>query len=141
MSRLVKMLTLHEGYRRFPYRDTVGKLTVGIGINLDDTGLYLDEAEAVLEIRLARVATELERRLPWIDQLDEVRACVLVDMAYNLGVEGLLGFKNTLAFVKAGDYNRAANGMKASKWYGQVGTRSKRLVEMMRTGRWPSELA
>jgi lysozyme len=141
MSNLVKMLTLHEGYRRFPYRDTVGKLTVGIGINLDDTGLFLDEAQAVLQIRLAKVATELERKLPWIADLDEVRASVLVDMAYNLGVAGLLGFKNTLAFVQSGEYTKAAQNMLRSKWAGQVGKRATRLAEMMRTGRWPNELA
>ena len=135
MSNLVKMLTLHEGYRRFPYRDTVGKLTVGIGINLDDTGLFLDEAQAVLQIRLAKVAAELEKQVPWVADLDEVRASVLVDMAYNLGVAGLLGFKNTLAFVKAGEYTKAAQNMLRSKWAGQVGKRATRLAEMMRTGR------
>lgn len=140
-SKLVKLLTLHEGYRQFPYRDTVGKLTVGIGINLDDTGLYLDEAQAVLDLRLAKVAVELEKHLPWVADLDEVRACVLVDMAYNLGISGLLGFKNTLRFVKEGKYAEASYGMLQSKWARQVGRRATRLSTMMRTGVWPSELA
>jgi lysozyme len=51
-----------------------------------------------------------------------------------LGINGLLGFKNTLEFIKAGDWERAANGMLASKWAKQVGMRAIELSELMRKG-------
>ena len=53
---------------------------------------------------------------------------------------GLLGFKNTLATIRAGDYQRAASMMLDSKWAGQVGQRAERLSRMMATGKDPREL-
>ena len=137
ISNLVDLLTLHEGYRQFPYRCTAGKLTIGIGFNLDDTGLYKDEADAVLTLRMARIGRELAAKLPWLTNLDTVRQAVLLDMAYNLGVPGLLKFKNTLADVQAGRYAAAAGKMLQSKWAGQVGKRAVRLSQMMESGTWP----
>jgi lysozyme len=55
-------------------------------------------------------------------------------MCFNLGIKGLLEFKNTLAFIGAGDWERAANGMLASKWAKQVGMRAIELSELMRKG-------
>lgn len=135
---LRKLLELHEGNRRLPYKDTVGKLTIGLGFNLTDVGLYPEEIEFVYENRIRRLANEVERALPWAADLDPVRLTVIMDMAYNLGVPGLLGFKRTLNTVKQGDYALASRQMLESKWAGQVGRRARRLSEMMRTGEWPT---
>jgi lysozyme len=137
IDNLLALLTLHEGYRQFPYRDTVGKLTIGIGFNLDDTGLFEDEARAVLALRIGRTARQLTPHLTWLVNLDPVRQAVLLDMAFNLGVPGLLKFKNTLAHVQAGRYKAAAANMLLSKWAAQVGPRATRLAAMMETGQWP----
>jgi len=67
--------------------------------------------------------------------LDEVRQSVLLNMCFNLGMKGLLQFKNTLNFVAAGDWERAANGMLVSKWAKQVGLRAIELSELMRKGK------
>lgn len=134
---IVELLTLHEGVRRFPYRDTVGKLTIGVGFNLDDVGLYPEEIEFILKNRIARKAMEIEKYLPWVEDLNEARTAVIVDMAFNLGVNGLLGFKRTLASVHRGEYALAAKQMLESKWARQVGNRAKRLSRMMETGEWP----
>ena len=140
MSKLVKMIEPHEGVRRFPYRCTAGKLTIGVGFNLDDVGLYPNEIEFILENRLTLVRTRLSAELPWFSSLDEVRQAVLIDMAYNLGVDGLLKFRQTLGSVQQGDYLLAAKQMLQSRWASQVGSRSTRLSEMMRTGQWSSDL-
>lgn len=131
------LLDLHEGYRQFPYEDTVGKLTVGHGFNLDDVGLYRDESLAVLSLRVKRMYAELVAALPWVDKLDPVRKAVVQDMHYNLGTARLLGFKNTLRFMEYGDYGKAAENMLLSKWAGQVGGRARRLAWMMKEGKWP----
>ena len=68
------------------------------------------------------------------NKLDEVRQSVLLNMCFNLGIKGLLEFKNTLSFIGAGDWERAANNMLASKWAKQVGMRAIELSEMMRKG-------
>jgi lysozyme len=66
--------------------------------------------------------------------LDPVRARVLQNMAFNLGIDGLLGFKNTLSAVKAKNWAAASQGMLSSRWAEQVGARAQRLAKMMRTG-------
>lgn len=127
-------LLLDEGLKLKPYRCTAGKLTIGVGRNLDDVGITRTEALQMLENDIQRTAIELDAKLPWWRSLDEVRQRVILNMAFNLGVPGLLGFKNTLATVQAGKYEDAAKGMLASRWAGQVGDRAQRLAQMMAKG-------
>lgn len=134
MKSIVEQIVLHEGKRNKPYRCTAGKLTIGVGRNLDDVGLSDDEIEYLLMNDLKRVQAELNKAIPWWEGLTPVRQKVLLDMGFNLGVPGLLGFKNTLALIKAGDYKQAAVNMLMSKWAKQVGTRAVRLAKMMETG-------
>jgi lysozyme len=133
-DRLVAELTRDEGLRLRAYKCPAGKTTIGIGRNLDDLGITRAEAEALCRNDIARVEAELDARLPWWRGLDEVRQRVIANMAFNLGTAGLLGFKNTLRKVEAGDYLGAAQGMLSSKWAAQVGPRALRLATMMRDG-------
>jgi lysozyme len=136
MDRIKAQLVRHEGLRLKPYRCTAGKLTIGIGRNLDDCGITESEAYIMLINDIMICEKQLQARIPDIyNGLDEVRKSVLLNMCFNLGINGLLGFKNTLAFVKAGDWERAANGMLASKWAKQVGRRAIELSELMRKGK------
>ena len=128
-------LTRDEGVRLRPYKDTVGKLTLGIGRNLDDVGISADEADFMLSNDLnERVLPGLRKSLPWYSTLNESRQRVLANMAFNLGIDGLLKFRNMLAACQAGDYNLAANEMLNSTWAKQVGDRAQRLADMMRGG-------
>ena len=133
-EKLVVELTRDEGIRLKPYRCTAGKLTVGIGRNLDDVGLTTEEANYLLRNDIARAEKDLDTYLSWWRTLDPVRQRVIVNMAFNLGVQGLLAFKNTLALVKSGRYLEAAQNMLATKWAAQVGPRAQRLAMMMRDG-------
>ena len=137
---MVRQLRLHEGERLKPYRDTVGKLTIGVGRNLDDRGITREESAVLLANDIIEVEKELQRALPWVARLDEVRARVLLDMAFNMGIVGLLAFKRTLAAIEAGQYQQAATMMLDSKWAKQVGGRAERLSRMMATGKEPREL-
>jgi lysozyme len=132
-----ELLTLHEGVRRFPYEDTVGKLTIGIGFNLEDVGLYPEEIAFILGNRIEKCEVELERTFPWYNELDEVRKAVLVDMCYNLGITSLSKFYTTLGHIKDGDYQEASRQMLKSLWARQVKGRAKRLSRMMESGQWP----
>ena len=134
-NRIKAQLVRHEGLKLKPYRCTAGKLTIGIGRNLDDCGISQKEAYAMLERDILDCEQRLLEEIPNIyNNLDEVRQSVLLNMCFNLGIKGLMGFKNTLSFIAAGDWERAANGMLASKWAKQVGRRAIELSELMRKG-------
>ena len=127
-------LTAHEGVRLKPYRDTVGKLTIGVGRNLDDVGLRSIEAMFLFCCDVAAVEQALDARLPWWRTLDASRRAVLVDMGFNMGAAGLCGFGDMLAAAQAGRFGDAAEAMLRSRWAGQVGRRAATLSRMMRTG-------
>ncbi len=135
MNRIKAQLVRHEGLRLKPYRCTAGKLTIGIGRNLEDRGISQKEAYAMLERDILDFEQQLLNEIPDVyNGLDEVRQSVLLNMCFNLGIKGLLEFKNTLSYIGAGDWERAANGMLASKWAKQVGMRAIELSELMRKG-------
>ena len=135
-----KLLILNEGIKTIPYRCTAGKLTIGVGRNLDDRGITPEEARYLLRNDLARVQAELANYLPWWRGLSEVRRSVMIDMAFNLGIHGLLKFRNTLEALRRGDWQAASAEMKNSKWYRDVGRRGDRLIQMVLTDSWPKEL-
>jgi lysozyme len=136
MNRIKAQLVRHEGLRLKPYRCTAGKLTIGIGRNLNDCGISQSEAYIMLINDIMNCEKQLQAKIPDIyNGLDEVRKSVLLNMCFNLGINGLLGFKNTLAFVEAGDWERAANNMLVSRWAKQVGRRAIELSELMRKGK------
>lgn len=130
---LVNQLERHEGLRLKPYRDTVGKLTIGFGRNLEDAGISRSEAAAMLENDIDQVVAELEN-MPLFLSLDPVRKVVLANMTYNLGLTRFLGFRKMLAALAERDYEEAARQMLESKWARQVGVRAVELSEIMRTG-------
>ena len=134
MKPIEEQLILHEGLRLKPYRCTAGKLTIGVGRNLDDKGISKEEALFLLRNDIATVTTQLQK-YDWYINADPIRQKVLVDMAYNLGVGGLLKFRKMIAALERGDYEGAADQMLDSRWAEQVGYRAVRLAEMMRSGR------
>lgn len=138
-ERLKATLIRHEGLRLKPYRCTAGKLTIGVGRNLDDNGINYDEAIHLLGNDIRRVSNELRRRYKELtgrtfETLDDVRQEALINMAFNLGMPRLLQFKNMWGALIAGDYSRAADEMLNSHWAEQVGQRAYELSMMMRTG-------
>lgn len=130
--RLAKQLVSDEGLRLKPYRCTAGKLTIGVGRNLDDRGITEAEALVLLQNDINAFWGQLVVALPWVPNAPEPVQEALLNMCFNLGLGGLLTFKQTLALIKAGSYAEAAKAMLASKWAGQVGARAERLAAMVR---------
>jgi len=116
-------ISKNEAIRLRPYTDTVGKLTIGIGRNLDDNGLSLDEVEYLLKNDIKRVKEELEDVFEDFYDLPENVRVVLIDMCFNLGISRFLGFKKMIQAVKDGDFKEAGRQAKDSKWCRQVGSR------------------
>ena len=134
MGKLTEDLIRHEGLRLKPYRDTVGKLTIGIGRNLDDMGITTEEALFLLNNDITRVRTELVLAFRWFPQLSPVRRDVITNMAFNLGVPRLKRFKNMIRHIENASWTSAAKEMLDSKWAKQVGQRAVELAKMMKDG-------
>lgn len=128
-----KHLDWAEGVRNFPYEDSVGKLTIGVGRNLDDVGLSGEEIRMLKKNDMQHVMREC-LNLPYWDELNDARKMVVADMVFNLGMPRFKGFVYTNEALKRGDYIDAAAEMVDSKWYRQTGRRAIKLVDMMVSG-------
>jgi lysozyme len=137
---LIRQLKLHEGVKLKAYKCTADKTTIGVGRNLDDLGITEEEADYLLANDISRVKVALSREIPWMADLNDVRQRVLLDMAFNLGISGLMQFKKTLKAIQDKDFERAGRMMLDSKWATQVGKRADRLSVMMNIGKDPKDL-
>lgn len=138
-QNLIKQLRDEEGEVLSAYQDHLGFWTIGVGHLIDKRkggGISAYISAMLLEDDIADKAGDLDKSLPWWRDLNDARQAVLLGMAFQMGINGLLGFKNTLAMVKSGNYAGAANGMLNSLWAKQTPARAKRMSEQMRTGEW-----
>ena len=133
------MLEYYEGYERNKYLDPLGFETVGIGRNLevypfdpdeqeqyDILGFYSHlDATAWAYDKLKQCRQDVVIHNPWLVESPAEIRLIVVDMTFNLGLKGILGFKNMLKAIKVGDYYEAAAQLKDSKYYHQVGRRSQ----------------
>jgi lysozyme len=150
-KQLVAQLHRHEGTKKNDagehevYVDSRGFNTVGYGHKvLEEDGLALgdtiteEEAKALFEKDMAWAEPAAKKVVgaEVFDSLNAARRAVLVNMAFNLGEEGLSKFVKTLAAVRAGDWEEAKEEMLDSLWATQVGSRATQLAEQMLTGVW-----
>lgn len=139
ITNITEQLREDEGERLTAYRDSEGYLTIGIGVLIDAQkggGITKEESQMLFRNRLNKKEAELNAKFPTYGNLDDARAGVLLNMSYQLGVEGVLGFKNMLNAVRRKDWAEAARQMKDSKWYRQTPERAERLMDQMITGKW-----
>jgi lysozyme len=133
-DQVVDIVKEDEGFRSKPYLDSNGVLTIGWGTNIAQ-GIDHTEATFFLEHRLGLAMRDCIRRLPWFGRLDEVRRGVVLRMAYQLGVDGVLGFRKFCAAMAAGNWNAAADEMLDSKWAREDSpARAHREARRMREG-------
>lgn len=145
-ARLEQQLVLDEGFRSHPYRDSIGVWTIGYGVTVVDgrpvtkstPAMTMGQARQLLRAGIFNALLDCEKTFPNFAALDGVRQEVLANMAYNLGGPKLRQFKRMRAAVERFDFPEWADEMVDSKWYRQVGARSKRLVKAVRDGKWPA---
>lgn len=139
-SELTRQLRGDEGERKCVYQDHLGYWTIGVGRLVDarkpGAGLRPHEIAYLLQSDIDERIEALTRRLPWFQNLDDARRGVLLNMAFQLGVDGLLGFRNTLALIERGEYERAGDAMLQSLWAKQTPARAARMAKQMKTGAW-----
>jgi lysozyme len=139
IEELTTQLRCDEGEVLHAYADHLGFLTIGIGRLIDERkggGITEDEAAYLLANDIRKKTAGVLASLPWSANLDEARRGVLVNMAFQMGVTGLLGFKHTLSLVQGGNYVRASESMGDSLWAKQTPARAIRLQKQMATGVW-----
>ncbi|RXK01507.1 glycoside hydrolase [Arcobacter sp. CECT 8989] len=130
---LIESVKKHEGLRLKPYRCPVGKLTIGYGRNLEDTGITEEEANFLLVRDLQRVQNALRKKINYDEYPSHVQN-VLLEMGFQLGVNGLMKFKKTLQLIEEGNYIGASKEMLNSKWAKQTPKRANTLSKLMREG-------
>lgn len=136
MDQLHSIIIQHEGLRLKPYKDTVGKLTIGVGRNLDDRGISENEALFLLENDLYDCKIQLSK-YSWYMNLDTIRQGVLIELTFNIGISKVLSFKNMIEALKISDYVNASKELLDSLWAQQVGpNRSNNMANRLLTGQY-----
>lgn len=136
---LVDQLRRDEGEVLHAYQDSLGFWTIGVGILIDARkggGITAEESALLLSNRLKAKDSELRVALPWFEQLDRVRQAALLNMAYQLGVAGVLKFPNMLAALKEQRWHDAESHALDSAWAKQTPARAGRVAKQLRTGEW-----
>jgi lysozyme len=133
-STLTQELMRDEGVKLKPYRCTAGKLTIGVGRNIEDNGISNEEAAFMLKADIKNCERDLDILLPGWKNFSDTRQRVLLNMVFNMGRARLSGFKKFLACLKMNDFTGAADQMMDSSWATQVGQRAVRLRDMMLRG-------
>lgn len=142
LAAVVAELKRSEGWRTKPYHCPLGYPTVGWGFRIGPQGADIKQYQFTLtqpvgDLWLQELAAQVADRIsPQLAGLSEPRQVVLVCMAYQMGVDGLLAFKKMLAATSAGDYDTAAAEMLNSRWARQTPVRAQRMAAQMRTGHY-----
>ena len=144
MSRIRDQIKFHEGVKNTVYKDHLGYLTVGVGHLILETdpennlevgdAITDDRVNELFEVDLKVCTDELDAKLPWWKDLDEIRQRCLIDLTFNMGMPRLLKFKKTLAHLENADFISAGDELLNSNYARQVGKRANRISEMIKTG-------
>lgn len=143
---LVDQLVAHEGLRLRVYDDATGKdlragdtlvgnPTIGIGRNLSGKGISSREAFELCDHDVDEVVADLTGEFPWFVKLDGHRQRAVVDLRFNLGVDGFRTFKKFIHAMAVSNYAVASAELIRSRWARQVQPdRRNRIVTMIETG-------
>jgi len=136
---LKQQLIRDEGSVSHAYKDSLGYWTIGVGRLIDSRkggGLSPDEIDFLLENDIKTKTREVLLALPWMEKLNDARQAVLIGMAFQMGIGGLLKFKRMLGSIEDGRYVEAAEEMVKSRWAMQTPKRAYRMAQQMETGEW-----
>ena len=144
---LIENIKAHEGFSTRIYKDSVGKATVGYGFLV--SALSPDElklnggkvepmskevAEKILNLKVARLRKRVPECLPWLASKPQGVQDTILEMAYQLDIAKLLGFKYTLQCIEAGNYAQAAKNLRESLLYKQTPRRVEDYIRGLRDG-------
>ena len=129
---LINKIKKHEGFRSTVYECTEGYETIGYGFAIKDLKLDEDIAELILIRKIADLVKRIKDTFPWTKDAPEEIQDVVVDMCYQLGVNGFSKFKKTIYLLETEQYEEASIEMLDSLWAKQTPNRAKELSEEVR---------
>lgn len=130
-EKVIADLVRDEGYRQFPYRCTAGRLTIGIGRNIDDVGVSKAEAEYLLVRDILSSTTDLQNIFTEFNIFPDDIQRVLINMRFQLGFMRFRAFKKMIEAARNRQWSEMARQMKDSSWYKQVPERANRLIKLV----------
>lgn len=134
IEKALELIKEDEGFRAKPYLDSLGILTIGYGTQIAD-GISREEAELLLKYRAGKALEAIRLEPYWLrPDLGETRQAVLLSLVYNLGWPRYSKFQQMRLALGVGNYAKAAEELKDSRWYTQVGNRGPKLVAMLNDG-------
>lgn len=139
---IIDQLKRDEGWKHSVYQDIFGYWTIGCGVMVDARkggGLDDEEIAWILQHRVDALKVKLRTALaPWFDSAGDARQGALVNMAYQMGVDGLLEFHDTLKACSEGRWKDASRHALQSDWASEEQTpeRAKRVAKQLETGQW-----
>jgi len=131
-TRLRNTLIRHEGLKLLPYKCTAGKLTLGVGRNIEDRGISKETAMQMLDEDIEICLNELMERLNYFENLPTEVQETLVNLCFNMGISRLMKFQLMLGAIEAGQYELAAKELLDSRYARQVGKRAEELADILR---------
>jgi|TARA_R100000455_G_C6273439_1_gene131133 lysozyme len=135
---LIDLLIRHEGIKLKPYHCTSGKLTIGIGRNLEDRGITKEEAIYLLNNDIHSFHEQLLDKFSFYRYLEGARRDAILNLAFNMGVYSLSKFVKALSYMEEKQYDKAADEFMDSKWARQVGSRATEVTDMIRHNTYPT---
>jgi lysozyme len=139
-QQAMNMLKLDEGVVDTPYKDSLGFWTIGVGRFIGKDIYKLRLSERIINEMLIEDMEEawqaVIRIFGWdlFKDWSAARQLATINLAFNLGQKRLEMFTNTIAAIKKGNWNEAADHLQKSLWAKQVKSRSVRVIHMIRTG-------
>jgi len=133
MVRLRETITRHEGSRLKMYQDSLGIWTIGVGHNIQEKGISPAVMELMLDEDLQEAISELKRSVSFFSKMPQQVQEALVNLSFNMGIPRLMQFKKTLALLRDGDFESAADELLDSRYAEQVGQRALEIADMIRT--------
>ena len=123
-DKVKEMLVRHEGTMCTLYQCTEDKWTIGVGRNLSDRGITEEEAMYLLDNDIKRVIGQLDQYWTvWRSFPEKAQLCC-VDMSFQMGIKGFMGFRRTRALMEMGMWLQASEELLDSRYHVQLPNRS-----------------
>lgn len=143
---LQEQIKFEEGFRSRMYRCTKGKRTIGYGHNLDANPMFngkriphlISEAFAyeLLVHDIEKTERELTLAWPYFENLKGARRDAIINMAFQMGVRGVLAFRRMIAAIEAKKWKEAEKEALDSKWAKMdTPNRAKRVATQLRSNK------
>jgi len=148
MMTLYEFIEKHEGRRKKPYRCPAGKLTIGVGHNIDANPLpidikrhleefgYIDNEmiDRLLNTDIRHAVADCQVIFPQFNTFSDNRRMALVDFVFQLGFTGARRFVRSVKAINAEQWDDAARYMAESEWARQTPARAAEVIKLIKEG-------